>query len=307
MSSEPRSPHVTGLLYGVAAYGWWGFVAVYFRLVGHVPAPEILAHRIVWSVLVLAIIVAAKNRWSSIRDVLRSRRMVLYLVVSTVLIAVNWFVFIWSVASGNLLQASLGYYINPLVNVLFGYAFLGERLRTAEKVSVAIAALSVAWLTWSVGTVPWISLILAVTFALYGLVRKLARVPSLEGLTIETTILLPLAGGYLAWLAVAGKIAFGAIDLRTDILLSLAGIITALPLLWFAHAVQRLRLATVGVLQYISPTIQFLFAVFLFHEPFGHERFVAFAFIWLALAVYSGSNLLLARRGIAVPAPEPEP
>ncbi len=307
MSSAPRSPHVTGLLYGVAAYGWWGFVAVYFRVIGHVPASEILAHRIVWSVLVLAIIVAAKNRWSSIRDVLRSRRMLLYLCASTVLIAVNWFIFIWAVASGNLLEASLGYYINPLVNVLFGYAFLGERLRPAEKLSVLIATCGVSWIAWSVGSLPWISLALAVTFALYGLMRKLARVPSLEGLTIETTILLPLAGAYLAWLSIAGKIAFGNVDLRTDILLSLAGIITALPLLWFAHAVQRLRLSTIGVLQYISPTIQFLFAVFLFGEPFGHERFIAFAFIWLALAIYSGSNLVLARRGVAVPAPEPEP
>ena len=305
--SSPRSPHLTGLLYGIAAYGWWGFVAVYFRLIRHVPAPEILAHRIVWSVLVLAIIVAVKNRGGSIRAVLRSRRMVLYLAASTVLIAINWFVFIWSVSSGHLLQASLGYYINPLVNVLFGFAFLGERLRPVETVSVAIAACGVAWITWSVGTLPWISLTLAVTFALYGLVRKLARVPSLEGLTIETTILFPLAGGYLAWLASSGKIAFGTVDLRTDILLSLAGIITALPLLWFAHAVERLRLATVGVLQYISPTIQFLFAVFLFHEPFGHERFLAFAFIWLALAIYSGSNIVLARRGVAVAAPEPEP
>ena len=136
-------------------------------------------------------------------------------------------------------------------------------------------------------------------------IRKIARVPSLEGLTIETTILLPLAGGYLALLASTGTMSFGNVDLRTDLLLSFAGIITALPLLWFAHAVQRLRLATIGVLQYISPTIQFLFAVFLFHEPFGREHFVAFAFIWLALAIYSGSNLLIATRGVAVPAPEP--
>jgi chloramphenicol-sensitive protein RarD len=305
-AASPRSPRTTGLLYGIAAYGWWGFVAVYFRAVGHVPAPEILAHRIVWSVLVLAIIVALNKRWGSVRSVLREKRMVVHLAVSTILIAVNWFVFIWAVGSGRLLEASLGYYINPLVNVLFGYLFLRERLRPMEKASVAIAAFGVAWITWSVGSLPWVSLVLAVTFGLYGLVRKLARVPSLEGLTIETTILFPLAGGYLAWLASRGTLAFGHVDLKTDILLSLAGIITALPLLWFAHAVERLRLATVGVLQYISPTIQFLFAVFLFHEPFGHERFVAFACIWLALAVYSGSNLVLARRGIAVPAPEPD-
>jgi chloramphenicol-sensitive protein RarD len=307
MSSDSRSPHLTGLLYGLAAYGWWGFVAVYFRMVGHVSASEILAHRIVWSVLVLAIIVAAKNRWGSIRVVLRERRMVVHLVASTILIAINWFVFIWSVGSGHLLQASLGYYINPLVNVLFGYFFLGERLRPMERLSVAIAAFGVAWITWSVGSLPWVSLVLAVTFGLYGLVRKLARVPSLEGLTIETTILFPLAGGYLAWLASRGTLSFGHVDLKTDILLSLAGIITALPLLWFAHAVERLRLATVGVLQYISPTIQFLFAVFLFHEPFGRERFVAFAFIWLALAIFSASNLVLARRGLPTPEPEPEP
>lgn len=295
MSSAPRSPHLTGLLYGLAAYGWWGFVAVYFRLVRHVPATEVLAHRIVWSVLVLGVIVAAKQRWGAIRDVLRERRMVLFLAASTVLIATNWFMFIWAVGSGNLLQASLGYYINPLVNVLFGRFFLGERLLPGEKIAVLIAAAGVGWIAWSVGSLPWISLALAVTFASYGLVRKLARVPSLEGLTIETTILLPVAGAYLLWLQSRGSLAFGHVDLKTDLLLSLAGIITALPLIWFAHAVQLLRLSTVGLLQYISPTIQFLFAVFLFHEPFGHERLVAFVMTWIALAVYSVTNVIAAR------------
>ncbi|HEX7705728.1 MAG TPA: EamA family transporter RarD [Thermoanaerobaculia bacterium] len=294
LDQSRRREALTGVLYGIAAYGWWGVVAVYFKIVRAVPPLEILAHRIIWSVVMLVLIVAVSRRWTALRTVLVSRRSLLFLLISTILIAVNWFVFIWAITRDHMVDASLGYFINPLVNVFFGFLFLGERLRRVEWVSVAIAAVAVLWLTLGAGVFPWISLVLAGSFGLYGLVRKLARVSSIEGLTVETTFLLPLALGYLFFLARSDALAFG--DERSlDLLLIAAGPITALPLIWFAAAVSRLRLATIGLLQYIAPTIQFTLAVAVYREPFGPERFIAFGLIWLAIAIYSADNFR--RRG----------
>lgn len=279
-----------GLLYALAAYGWWGLVAVYFKIVSHVAPLEILAHRIIWSVVILTALVATTRRLPSIIRIVTDRSSLTYLSASTILIAINWFVFIWAVGRGHLVDASLGYFINPIVSVLLGFLFLGERLRRLEWVSIALAAASVTWLTVSLGVFPWVSIILALTFGLYGLFRKLAHVGSIEGLTIETSLLLPLAAGYLAVLARDGSIAFGRLSVGTDLLLLAAGPITALPLLWFASAVRRLRLATVGLMQYIAPTMQFLLAVFAFGEPFGGPRLVAFALIWIAVFLYSADN-----------------
>ncbi|MFZ2493151.1 MAG: EamA family transporter RarD, partial [Thermoanaerobaculia bacterium] len=275
-TSETRA----GIAFGIAAYASWGFIAVYFKLVGAVPPLEILAHRIVWSVAILLLIITVSRRWPDFAKVVAEPRRLLPLVVSTVLIAVNWFIFIWAVTTSHMVEASLGYYINPLVNVLLGFLFLGERLRKLEWTAVALAGAAVTWLAITVGVIPWVSLALAVSFGVYGLVRKKAGVPSIEGLTIETLILLPLAAGYLAYLGNAGTLAFGSGSTKLDLLLIAAGPVTALPLLWFASAVRRLRLATVGLLQYIAPTIQFTLAVTVYGEPFGHERAVAFALIW---------------------------
>ncbi|HVS33345.1 MAG TPA: EamA family transporter RarD [Thermoanaerobaculia bacterium] len=269
-----------GVLYGLAAYGTWGIVAIYFRALRRVPPLEILAHRIVWSVAVLFILVTVMGRWPALIAVTRSGRALRLLLLSSSLVATNWYLFIWAVSSNHLVDASLGYFITPLVSVLLGFTFLRERLRRLEWVSVALAGAAVTWLAIGAGVVPWISLGVALTFAMYGLVRKIARVQAVEGLTIETAMLLPVAALYLL-----------TITSHFHPLLPASGPITALPLLWFAAAVQRLRLATVGLLQYLSPTIQACVAVALFGEPFGTTRLVAFVLIWTAIAIYSAANL----------------
>jgi chloramphenicol-sensitive protein RarD len=296
MTNKPENEGLTGLFYGLAAYGFWGFVAIYFKAVKSVPALEVLSHRIVWSVFILAILLTVRVRWPAIRATFGDRRTLLFLAGSTTLVAINWYTFIWAVSHDQVLQASLGYFINPLVNVLLGFVFLGERLRRAEWAAVGLASVGVAWLTISIGTLPWIALTLAFSFGFYGLLRKLARVDPLEGLAIETWMLLPVSLAYLGWLWSEGTIVFGHEGIRMDLLLAAAGIVTAIPLLWFAEAVKRLRLATVGLLQYIAPTIQFLLAVLLFREPFTIEKLVAFLFIWTAIAIYSSDNVIRLRK-----------
>ena len=292
---QQRDESAAGVAYGIAAYTWWGLVAAYFKLVAEVAPLEILAHRITWSVAVLLLLIAFMHRWRALADVIADRRALGFLIGSTIVIAGNWFVFIWAVTHSRMLEASLGYFINPLVSVAFGFFFLRERLRVAEWSAVALAGFAVIWLTTIGGAFPWISLILAVSFALYGLIRKFAAVPSIEALTVETLILLPIALGYLVFREREGVLAFAHSSLRLDLLLIAAGPITALPLLWFAAAVRRLRLATVGLLQYISPTIQLFMAVLLFHEPFGMQRGVAFGLIWVAVAIYTIDNFRKAR------------
>jgi chloramphenicol-sensitive protein RarD len=224
------------------------------------------------------------------RQIVSTRRSILFLMATTCLIAVNWYLFIWAITSDHMVEASLGYFINPLVNVLLGFFFLGEHLRRTEWLSVAIAGAAVAWLAFGAGVFPWVSLALALSFGSYGLLRKIAGVASIGGLTVETVLLLPLAAGYLLFREQSGTLAFGHVSTRLDLLLLAAGPLTALPLLWFASAVRRLRLATVGLLQYISPTIQFTLAVTVYREPFDERRMVAFALIWVAIAIYSVDN-----------------
>lgn len=296
--SEPatRAARV-GVAYGIVAYGWWGLVPIYFKAVATVPAVEVLAHRILWSVVLLAVWMRLRGRWPAAVAAMRSRRTVITLLATTVLIAGNWYVFIWAVANDHVLQASLGYFINPLVNVLLGFVFLGERLRTWQTLAVALAAAAVLYLTLVYGQFPWIALILAGSFGVYGLLRKTAKVDAPVGLTVETTLLLPLALAYLTYVGVEGELVFGARSRWTDLLLVLAGAVTALPLLWFTNAVRRLRLATLGFLQYIAPTGHFLLAVGLYHEPFTAAHGITFGCIWTALAIYSIDTARSARAG----------
>ena len=284
---EPSRETRNGVLFGVAAYLLWGVVAVYFKIVSRVSPLEILAHRIVWSVVVLLAIITLWRRWPLFRAVVTVRRTLLLLSFSTAFIAVNWYIYIWSVTHSHMVEASLGYFINPLVSVVLGFLFLDERLRGREKISIGLAAAAVLWLTVGAGAFPWISLALAVSFALYGLIRKIAGVTPIEGLAVETLILLPLALGYLIYRANAGTLAFGYDSRSLDLWLLAAGPLTTAPLLLFAAAVRRLRLATVGLLQYISPTLQFTMAVTVFAEPLGRERLIAFVLIWIAIAIYS--------------------
>jgi len=296
--SDPREAR-RGVAYGLLAYGAWGFIAVYFKAVAAVPPLEVLAHRMVWSAVFLCLFAALRGRGRDIVAAVRDRRSVLTLAATALLVSLNWYVFIWAVTHGRLLQASLGYFINPLVNVLLGFVFLGERLRRAQTASVALAGAGVAWLGWHIGQVPHIALVLAFTFGFYGLLRKRARADALAGLTVETLLMFGPAVAYLLSLEAGGRLAFLHRDGSLTLLLVAAGPVTATPLLWFANAARRLRLATVGFLQYLAPTFQFLLAVAAYGEPFSPAHRVAFACIWTALGIYTLDALRAGRPALS--------
>lgn len=286
-----------GVAFGVAAYLWWGLVPIYFKAVDHVPALEVLAHRIAWCVVLLAIWLVVTRQLATLRPATGRGRVLALLGASTALIAVNWFLFIWAVSTGQVLQASLGYFINPLVNVLLGLVFLGERLDRVQWASVALAAAGVVVVTAGQGTPPGIALALAFSFGLYGLLRKRAAIDAAAGLALETAFLLPLAVGFLLWADARGALVFGHLSPTTDLLLVAAGPVTALPLLWFISAARRLRLVTMGFLQYLAPSLHFLLAVLVYREPFGGVQMVAFLLIWTALALFSLNAAQQYRRG----------
>ncbi|RJG07436.1 EamA family transporter RarD [Noviherbaspirillum cavernae] len=280
-----------GMLYAAAAYAMWGVFPLYFKSLQDIPPEQILMHRMVWSLVFVVIVLAWRRQWAWLRDVLRRPKVLAGFAASAVLLSSNWFIYIWAVNSGNVVEASLGYFINPLFNVLLGFVVLGERLRRVQWIAVALAACGVAWLTWHGGTLPWIALLLALTFGLYGLLRKTAALGALEGLALETLLLFPLALGYLIVLSVRGTNAFATASTSTQLLLAAAGPITAVPLLLFAAGARRISLSVLGILQYIGPTLQLLLGVWLYHEPFGGVRLVGFALIWSALAVFSLEGL----------------
>lgn len=275
------------MIYAFSAYLLWGFFPLYFKGVAHVPSLEVLAHRIAWSLVTLVFLLTATKGWNKVRAALAHRKTLITLCATTTLISTNWFVFIYAVAHDEVLQSSFGYFINPLVSVLLGFLFLGERLRRLQLVSLAFAFAGVLILFLHHGGPPWISLVLAITFALYGLLRKVVPVDSLTGLSVETLLFFPAASGYLIFLGVTGKGAFPSETLKDNILLPFAGVITAVPLLWFSAAARRLRLATIGFMQYITPTMHFLLAVLAFGEPFNRTHLASFACIWAGLALYS--------------------
>ena len=290
--AETRSPDEErqfrrGLVYGVLAYGSWGFMPAYIKAVRSVPILEVLSHRVFWAFLLLLALCWRQGELGTIRAAIRTPRTLALLAGSTTAIAVNWLAYIWAVANGHVLESSLGYFINPLVNVLFGVAILGESLDRPVRIAVGVAATGVLWMTIRGGHVPWVAFTLATSFGLYGLLRKLAPVGGLAGLTIETALLSPLAGGYIAWAAATGRSGFLAGQPSIDALLLLAGPVTAVPLLFFAGAARRLPLSTLGFLQYLSPSLQFLLAVFLYREALDRPRLVAFVFIWAALAIFA--------------------
>lgn len=276
-----------GVVYGLAAYICWGFFPVYFKAVKLVPPLEMVAHRICWSLAFLLLLIAWKGAWRDIKELLARPKSLAALGVSTLLIATNWLVFIYAIGAGEVLQSSLGYFINPLVSVLLGFLFLGERLQRAQWLSLVLAAVGVIYLAAWYGSMPWIALLLAASFGLYGLIRKSLPVEPLVGLTVETLLLAPFALVYLLRLRQGGAGVFLASSLQLDLLIPMAGVITAIPLLLFAAAAKRLRLATVGFLQYITPTLHFLLAVTVYGESFTHTHLVSFLFIWSGLALYS--------------------
>ena len=282
--------------YALLAFGAWGFNPIYFKAVAEVSALEILASRVIWSLPLLILLVVIARRWPVIRQALGEGRTLLALLCSTTILMVNWFIYIHAMNTDRVLESSLGYFINPLVNVIFGLVIFKERLRPWQILAVGLAAAGVLNLVLGAGTFPWIAVSLACTFSTYGMIRKLVKLGSVEGLLVETALVLPMALGYVLYLALMGQAHFLAHGWRLDLLIILAGPVTALPLIWFTSGARRLNYSTLGIFQYIAPSMQFLLGVFVYGEPFGTVQLVTFACIWTALAIFTGDSLRHMRR-----------
>lgn len=291
------------MLYAAAAFLSWGLFPLYFHAIGEVPPVEILAHRMLWSLLFLGAVLTLRRQWGWVRPLARQPRVVGGFVASAFLLSGNWFIYIWAINNGHVIDASLGYFITPLLNVMLGFLLLHERPRRPQWLAIGLAACGVAWLAWQTGQMPWIALALAATFGGYGLLRKTAKLGPLEGLSFETLILFPLALAYVLWLSWHGQNTFVTTPSDTTRwLLAASGPITAIPLLLFAAGARRLPLSALGLLQYISPTMQLLLGVWLFRESFTPERMTGFVAIWAALALYAAEGLWSARRNAAAAA-----
>lgn len=286
----------SGMLCAALAFLAWGLFPLYFKLFQGIAALEILAHRMVWSLLFLAAVLLWRRQWAWLAAAARQPRLLARFAASALLLAANWGIYIWSVNHERVVDASLGYFINPLVNVVLGFFLLRERMRPVQWAAVALAAAGVLWLTWQAGHPPWISLALGLTFGVYSLLRKTASLGALEGLSLETVLLAPFALFYLCWLAWQGSNGFASAAPAIQALLALSGPITAIPLLLFAAAARRLSLSLLGLMQYMVPTMQLLLGVWLYHEPFGIDRLTGFALIWGGLALYSADGMLRAWR-----------
>lgn len=280
-----------GVLYALGAYLCWGFFPIYWRLLKGVPALEILAHRMTWSLVFLGLLLGLKRHWRWVLPALKDKKTLGTFALSATLLSLNWWLYIWAVNAGFIVETSLGYFINPLVNVLLGVLFLKERLRRAQALAVLVAVGGVLYLTVSYGRLPWIALSLGISFAVYGLLRKTASLGSLEGLSFEAALLSVPAVGFLFWLALNQQGSFGHVDLKTSLLLVGGGVATAVPLLLFAAGARRIPLVTMGILQYLAPSIQLAIGVLLYHEPFDRHRLLGFGLVWLALVLYSGEGL----------------
>lgn len=276
----------SGLIAGIAAFATWGLIPVYWKLLSNIPASEILAHRFVWTTLFLIVLLSWQHRWPEVGEATRSRRALLYCLASGVAISVNWLFFIWAVNVGRVIETSLGYFMTPLVNVLFGAIFLRERLTRWQFISVMLALVGVLNLTFGYGRLPWLAITLCISFGLYGLLRKKSGVRPIPGLFLETTLLTPIAAGYLLYLHQrAGSSTFGSAPWSLVLLLISTGVVTGLPLVWFGHAARHLRMTTVGFLQYLAPSCSFFLSVYLYHEPFTRAHLITFIFIWVALVI----------------------
>ena len=282
----------TGILSAALAFLCWGLFPLYFHAIKEVPSMEILVHRVLWSLLFLAIILGWRRQWIWLGQLRSQPRVMGGFVLSSLLLSGNWLLYIWAVNNGHVIDASLGYFINPLFNVMLGYLVLKERLRPVQWAAISLAALGVAWLTWQAGNMPWIALLLAASFGSYGLLRKTASLGALEGLSFETMILFPFALAYVAWLSYNGANSFvNTASDTTRWLLIAAGPITAIPLLLFASGARKIPLSVLGLLQYIGPTMQMTLGIYFFHEVFTQERLVGFILIWSALALYAAEGL----------------
>jgi chloramphenicol-sensitive protein RarD len=299
-SATHADPSRQGFAYGVAAYGLWGILPIYFKLLKAVPPVDIVAQRVLWSIPVLAVLLSITSGWPKVRQAIRDRRTMLLLLASAALIGVNWVLYVYAVNSGHILAGSLGYYLNPLANVLLGRLVLKEKLTRLQWLAVAIAAAGISVLAVGALSQLWISLLLCASFALYGLLRKIAPIDAVPGLAIETGLLAPLCVVWLAISLASGQPSFG-VSSSDSWLLALAGIVTATPLLLFTAAARRLRVSTLGLLQFLAPTLQLLLAVGIYGEPFTTAHAIAFGAIWSALAIYVFAMLHNARASVTVP------
>jgi chloramphenicol-sensitive protein RarD len=282
---------LTGFIYGIAAYTLWGFLPIYWKFLDQLPATEILAHRILWSFVFVCAILYFKGQLQSYKEVLKDKSNIVRIFCATLLITINWGLYIWAVTSGRILESSMGYYMNPLIVVVLGVVILKERLNKWQTVSIIMAAIGVCIITISYGRIPWVSLILALTFALYGLMKKMIPVASTVGLALETAMLLPFVLTYVMLRQVNGIGALGSVSGATTLILMGSGIATALPLLWFSEGARRIPLSSMGFLQYISPTISLLLGVFVYKEQFTQTHMLSFGFIWCGLIIYSISQV----------------
>lgn len=285
-----------GILSAIGAYTLWGLLPLYWKSMQTVPAFEVLCHRAVWSFAFVVLLLAGKKQWEWLQQARKTPVTLITFLGTSCLLALNWSTYIWAVNTGRIVDTSLGYFINPLLSVLLGVLFLGERLRLWQWIAIGLALGGVVFLTLGYGAFPWIALTLAITFGFYGLLRKTASLGALEGLSLETAVLCLPAIPYLVYLESVGTASFGHTGAMTSILLAFAGVVTALPLLLFAYAARRVTLATVGILQYIAPTGQFLLGVLVYGETFTKTRLVGFGVIWIALFIYSLEGVIEGRR-----------
>ncbi|MGK0374665.1 MAG: chloramphenicol-sensitive protein RarD [Arenicella sp.] len=279
-----------GLIYAFAAYTWWGFIPIFWKQLSHVDSIEIVMHRMVWACVLVTLLIIVSRQWRQFKTLFAQPKLIFKLLIASVLVSSNWAVFIWAVNNEHLVQTSLGYFMNPLFSVALGVILFGEVLRRGQMLALSIAAMGVLYLVLSYGVVPWISLVLAVTFALYGAVKKSVSVPATHGLAVETMCLLIPAAVYLFYIELQGSGQFFDLPSNTWMLV-LGGLFTLVPLVLFAAAAKRISMTALGMTQYIGPSLQLLIGVFIYNEPFGSQTMIAFGFIWLALAIYSMDQL----------------
>ncbi len=277
----------SGVLYAIGAYGIWGILPIYWKAMKQIPAGDILAHRIFWSFLFLAAIISGLRKWDEFRHAFTSVRSILAVSLASILISTNWLVYIWAVNSNHIVEASLGYYINPLLTIMLGMIVLRERADFWQFVSIALAFVGVGFLTYQYGRVPWVALTLAVSFAVYGLVKKLSKLSSLTGLAAETMMVAPLALGFLIFQISTQAVAYVDISLWMVAMIIFTGVVTSVPLLLFAQGAKRVSLSTLGFVQYLSPSLSLLIGIFIYKEKFTHIDLISFSCIWVALAIFS--------------------
>lgn len=292
-----------GTLAALSAYVLWGLLPVYWKTIEHVPAQEILSHRVIWSLAVTLGLLTLRRQWSWLSRAIRKPAILLPFVGTAALLTLNWLIYIWANNNGHIVEVSLGYFINPLLNVLLGVVFLRERMRSWQWAAIGLASIGVTYLTFTYGRLPWIALTLALTFGFYGLIRKMAPLESVQGLTVETALMFLPAIGYLTYLGAHGTGSFGQAGVQTTLLLGLAGFVTAIPLILFAYGARRVQLTTLGVLQYAAPTLQFLVGVVIYGESFTQARLIGFSLIWVALLLYSAEGFITQRRVAATLTP----